>query len=88
MKTTARTERRLNLPALRGFFMGVVGWPPQTVLHDATLRDLCEAYSARRGDSPHGTDDAGLPPSDFMRRMLAQYPDRPVAVPAEEDKNP
>jgi hypothetical protein len=68
--------------------MGVIGWPPRTVLHDASLRDLYEAYAARhRADKPEA--GAGLPPQDFMRRMLAQYPDHPAGKPpAGKDEKP
>jgi hypothetical protein len=69
--TKNAATRRLDLPALRGFFMGVIGWPPQVVLHGAVLRDLCEAYIAH--SSPAAAQD--LPPRNFLHRMLAQYPD-------------
>ncbi|MFN7115020.1 MAG: hypothetical protein ACK4PK_11755 [Alphaproteobacteria bacterium] len=59
--------------------MGVIGWPPQVVRHSAELRDLCEAYMAHRGTAAAAQD---LPDSDFMRRMLARYPDNP------KDKTP
>jgi hypothetical protein len=72
----------LNLPALRGFFMGVIGWPPQVVLHGASLRDLSEAYIARTGGHTAAPD---VPPRDFLYRMLAQYPD---ASKTTKDKTP
>jgi len=54
--------------------MGVIGWPPRTVLHEATLRDLCEAYGAYRAHSRPAPPD--MPDADFMRRMLARFPDK------------
>lgn len=64
---------RLNIAALRGFFMGVVGWPPRTVLHEASLRDLAEAYEARTAPA---ASCHRLPPAAFLREMLARFPDK------------
>lgn len=55
--------------------MGVIGWPPQTVLREATLRDLCEAYTAYRAHSHNVTMVPDRPDADFMRAMLARFPD-------------
>ncbi|MDY0009181.1 MAG: hypothetical protein RBS08_05705 [Bdellovibrionales bacterium] len=62
----------MNLPALRGFFMGVLRWMPQTLRHEASLRDLSEAYEGYCR-AKHPPPD--VPGAAFLRRMMAQFPD-------------
>lgn len=64
---------RLDLAPLRGFFMGVVGWPPE-VVRRAALQDLCATLTAHA--DYHGRRVRPAVDADFMRWMMAQYPDK------------
>lgn len=69
----------MNLHALRGFFTGVIGWPPRAMRHDATLQDLAEAYAAWQAQHRMpASGTGGLPGAVFLREMTARYPDGPA----------
>lgn len=65
--------RRIDITSLRRFFMGVLGWTPDTLRH-AGLPDLCDAYLGHA--AWHGIAPAPTPTKEFMTAMLQQFPDR------------
>ena len=67
--------RRLNVPALRGFLMAALHWPPQVVSNGVTLRDIHEAYTAwQQLQTPHDTAPE-KPDRAFMQHMMQKFPD-------------
>ena len=65
--------RVVDLRLLRRFFLGVLGWTPQTVMRDATLQDLQDAYAGFH--SFHGLQDQRIG-SDFLVAMMKKFPDK------------
>ena len=55
---------------LRRFFLGVMGWTPDTLLQ-ASLRDLVDAAEGYAGKS----SKHDLPPPSFMQDMMKKHPD-------------
>jgi len=53
--------------------MGVLGWTPQTVMIEAELRDLADAYS---GYALHHKIQKEIPPEGFLQTMLENFPDK------------
>lgn len=56
------------------FFMGVLGWPPSTVMFDASLEDLADAYEGYAHFN--GIVTATAPSAQFLAEMLEKFPDR------------
>jgi hypothetical protein len=65
----------LNLRAARGFFMGVLGWTPATVMQGATLEDLADAHAGYL--RAHGIAAPEAPPvgAGFLAEMMRKFPD-------------
>ena len=67
--------KRPDLRSLRRFFMGVLGWTPKTVMHEATLCDLEDAflgYAHRNGLLKSGV----FPDKGFLIDMMKRFPDK------------
>jgi hypothetical protein len=65
----------INLKYIRMFFMGVLGWPPSTVMQDADLEDLADAYEGY--SRFHGLPAAqpAPPAAQFLIEMMKKFPD-------------
>lgn len=57
--------------------MAQLQWPPRTVWHDATLRDIAEACHAWHCPPMDRHMPQGLPDADFLREMMQRFPDHP-----------
>ncbi len=70
--TAGQDNRRIDITSLRRFFLGVLGWTPDT-LKKAALPDLCDAYLGHA--QWHGIAPKAPPGKEFMTAMLQQFPD-------------
>lgn len=65
----------LDITGLRRFFLGVMGWPPRTVLREARLLDLQHAFE---GFVRYHGRGAGAVTPEFMSEMMQKFPDKTI----------
>ncbi len=71
---TTSPRKTIDVKTLRQFFMGVLGWTPKTVMMEATVNDLVDAYEGYMW--LHGSNEqSSLPSSEFLQEMLKNFPD-------------
>lgn len=72
----------MDIASLRRFFMGVLGWTPATVMREATVDDLADAYLGFFAFHPAAPAAAGNRPSkQFLQAMLGRFPDHEGTYP-------
>lgn len=70
------TGKRLDLRHVRMFFMGVLGWSPATVMDEADLNDLADAFEGYARFHGMRQDHPAAPSADFLTGMLNKFPDK------------
>jgi len=68
-------KRRISLKYIRMFFMGVPGWPPLTVMQDADIEDLADAYEGYACFHGLAAAQPSHPPAQFLHEMMKRFPD-------------
>lgn len=66
--------RRFDRTLVRRFFLGVMKWTPRTLMDEATLDDLVDAYDGFM--DYHGLRPRmNTPDADFLKTMSQLFPD-------------
>ncbi len=66
-------KKKADLQSVKKFFTGVMGWTPQTVLREATLTDLADAFEGYM--TLQKPKKPGLPSVQFLSAMMQRFPD-------------
>ena len=65
-------NRRVDIKPLRRFFLGVLAWPPETLMRARLedLKDALDGYAEAHGLLRHPVSKA------FLEQMIRQFPDK------------
>lgn len=55
--------------------MGALGWTPNTVMREATVDDLLDAYEGYTWVNSAHEQEKQLPSAEFLQKMLKDFPD-------------
>ncbi len=57
--------------------MGVLGWPPKTVMQDASLEDIRDALAGFRRYHTQNESGGRPPPLSTLQALMHRFPDNP-----------